>query len=387
MRLIILFLFLFGCQTINYPSDPQINKKIELAIKGGERLSQWTKIINQARAHSNIFQKTNITFEYSSERKIYFYNDKIVANDFDELLDELPEKIKKVIYQDQPFTTELPTSYYEFIYYYSRIMYVYEHAVRWKGMFELLDALEFRRVYDIRGYEQLIETNNLDYKVNNLDKLPEDKQLKENLLSICYTAQIDSYNVFWYSYCNKIINTDIIKYKYKDYLKQAEKVHMSVFEITPRNIKVKSVDNVTYVTAYDPGDYYLRELIKESIESKIYYKDWSLKVIFVPYNKGSKYTRFVIEKEVTPHYNSDTNIITLNQNQLDNKFNLDNIKETIAHEFGHALGLSDCYIEFYDRDLKTIVYYSLESDNMMCSAGGIFTEKSYLALKKAYNIN
>ncbi len=41
---------------------------------------------------------------------------------------------------------------------------------------------------------------------------------------------------------------------------------------------------------------------------------------------------------------------------------------TLAHELGHSLGFSDCYHEFYDKEEKQIIYYSLDETgkNLMC---------------------
>jgi hypothetical protein len=43
--------------------------------------------------------------------------------------------------------------------------------------------------------------------------------------------------------------------------------------------------------------------------------------------------------------------------------------KTVSHEFGHVLGFPDCYIEYYQRSKKEIIYYELEaeSQNLMCS--------------------
>lgn len=52
---------------------------------------------------------------------------------------------------------------------------------------------------------------------------------------------------------------------------------------------------------------------------------------------------------------------------LSNIANLTEKGNIFAHEFGHVLGFPDCYLEFYQRKTKSIVYYELEHENnLMC---------------------
>lgn len=57
---------------------------------------------------------------------------------------------------------------------------------------------------------------------------------------------------------------------------------------------------------------------------------------------------------------------------------------TIRHEFGHVLGLPDCYHEFYDTTQEAYVNYQFDVTDLMCSRAGNMNERIYLELKKAY---
>lgn len=73
---------------------------------------------------------------------------------------------------------------------------------------------------------------------------------------------------------------------------------------------------------------------------------------------------------------NDLSTIYLNKNLV----GVQKIK-TIAHEFGHALGFRDCYIEYFDTKTSEIIYYELERDkgNLMCSLEyGTKIPKKYL---------
>jgi hypothetical protein len=57
---------------------------------------------------------------------------------------------------------------------------------------------------------------------------------------------------------------------------------------------------------------------------------------------------------------------------------------TIRHEFGHVLGLPDCYHEFYDVNARAYVNYQLDITDLMCSRAGNMNERIYKELKEAY---
>ena len=58
---------------------------------------------------------------------------------------------------------------------------------------------------------------------------------------------------------------------------------------------------------------------------------------------------------------------------------------TIRHEFGHVLGLPDCYVEFYIQERGVIMNYQLDIDNIMCSRRGHVKETNVQELERAYS--
>ena len=60
------------------------------------------------------------------------------------------------------------------------------------------------------------------------------------------------------------------------------------------------------------------------------------------------------------------------------------VKWTIRHEYGHVLGFPDCYLEFWDKELKAIVSYQLDTSDLMCSRRGHLKQRHFDALRDAY---
>lgn len=105
-----------------------------------------------------------------------------------------------------------------------------------------------------------------------------------------------------------------------------------------------------------PGRYELEGAIKK------YWENDQFKVKFVSNERGVEllYT----DSEVSSVERSNPSVIRLNR-KLGGEFRV----KTIAHEFGHVLGLRDCYFEYYNTSKEEIVYYELERSkgNLMCS--------------------
>jgi len=109
-------------------------------------------------------------------------------------------------------------------------------------------------------------------------------------------------------------------------------------------------------TANTTGKYELIGAIKK------YWENEKLKVKFIDNEAGVRL--HYSNTDVSRVESLKPNIIVLNK-KLSGEFRV----KTIAHEFGHVLGLRDCYLEYYDTTREEIIYYELERSkgNLMCS--------------------
>lgn len=91
-----------------------------------------------------------------------------------------------------------------------------------------------------------------------------------------------------------------------------------------------------------------------------------LKVKFQIVDKAAKNTVQVIAiKNGISNVPSDNNNLVF----LNSSLPFYQMSRVLAHEFGHVLGFPDCYIEFFDKNKKELVYYEPVETNMniMCS--------------------
>lgn len=155
-------------------------------------------------------------------------------------------------------------------------------------------------------------------------------------------------------------------YKIPDYAKRSD---------------VRWENNKLLIGFNKPAEEKIRLYLKNNIEQEWMWKGWNLQLIFGSYPSGP-FIKF--EAGVVPHVNRlGGNEIVMDSNQSIEEYESQWI---IRHEFGHVLGLPDCYHEFYDQQLKAYVNYQLDITDLMCSRAGNMNERLFKVLQKNYSI-
>ena len=170
---------------------------------------------------------------------------------------------------------------------------------------------------------------------------------------------------------------------YRKYLPSAQMVWKSHFNITqvsknihwsPRNHQLTAV----FSASADPE---LRHWVKQSLETA-----WKLGPFHVKIQFNNRVDPQLLQLHfisgIVPHTDgAGGNQIFLDANL---SYRQKNSTQILQHEFGHLLGFPDCYVQFYDESNQTVVYYSLQKNNLMCNRNGVVTPAQVQKIQRAY---
>ncbi len=350
----------------------------------GERNLDWLKHMNSFRPEG---QKLSFTSK-ETQRGIPIespmeYNASIALTNFANLKASMPEALSKVIFSGADFTRDPPIETTEYLTQGRLLDRVYQTATRWRMMQSWLPYLAQRRSNEIRGYYFLSRMENRAEKLRGYKDLPAEEQTKirDYLVSVCLN---DGTSL---SRCRAKVNElaksgDMEAFYQSKRVKAAEKF-ASYFRIpsyAARNdFSLKNNGKLFYAPFRDPGTEEVRRFLQDNIQEEWRFGDWHLELPFT----ADAAPNVVFEEGVVPHVNGlggDT--ITMNASQPLTEYDA---QWTIRHEFGHVLGLPDCYIEYYDNEREVIVNYQIDVDNIMCSRKGHVKEVNVTELLRAYS--
>ncbi|MBT3586314.1 MAG: hypothetical protein HN509_15510 [Halobacteriovoraceae bacterium] len=371
-------------ESTNKDATEQIPETKE-SIRAGERMNKWLKMINAARPADQQIRLTNsanrgngIPIDRPSK-----YGPSTIIERLNKLKSELPEALKKVMIGNAEITAELPVSTEEFIKWAKVVSRLYQTAVRWTGMSRWLPWLAQNKKRDVRGFFYLKKVEDLDAQLKVFGTLTTEVQsnYKNWLSGVCQNSGKKP------KACLRELETAIeaklvFDYK-KNYWDKAQAAWNSFFEISkPRRDVTWTSEQpgVMNVTFKDPKNERIADWLKINIEEEFKRPllDWRLQFNFVEGGMGTAFLKF--EAGVTPHVTAG-NIIVMDANSPIEEWS---VRWTIRHEYGHILRIPDCYVEFYDTEVKLMVNYQLDVTDLMCSRSGDMNDRLYHELKKNY---
>ncbi len=361
---------------------------VQFLIKKGGRNAEFLKFITSKKPPGSELAFTNPELQKKSGIPIdkpKTYSPAILRTQLNELQETMPAQLKEIILGVAPFSYPLQVSDEDYLTWARKIDKMYQTASRWKLMEPYLEYLSERKAEDIRGYYFLNKEDGLQDKLTNWSSLAtaDQERLLAHLDGLCFQAQVPEQ-------CSAQLRQAISQYPKNQqallsfYLKKlpaAEEAYKKFFVLqNPRPEAIwNSFDAQTMKFPFrDPKNDEIRAFVKDNIEDEWKFMDWKLILDFIPTAPVS----VIFQPGVTPHVNGlGGDSITMDSNQPMSEFGT---QWTIRHEFGHVLGLPDCYIEFYDKLKKEIVSYQIDITNIMCSRAGHLQQIHVDELKKSY---
>jgi len=355
----------------------------QMAISGGQKFSQWLVKINQARRSDDQIRLTSA----NTRRGIpidspSIYGPKQIKERLEELLQTLPSAMKEVAYGNSAISSTLPLEKELFIEWGRKIDKLYQTAVRWTTSVKpWLSYYKQRKKDDVRGYYYLSKYPNLDQILNDYNNLSDQEKtkLEEYLIGICQNSGTEVQNCQG-RFDNAVAKNSLLSFK-NSFWSTSKETWDSFFKIDNprRDIDWTSAHADTLEVPFkDPNNSRIANFLKENIEDEFKWKNWGLQLNMVSGGFGTAHLEF--SPNVTPHVTGG-NTIVMDANTPIEEYE---VQWTIRHEYGHILRFPDCYVEFYDEAIESVVNYQLDVNDLMCSRAGNMNQRIYDELKLVY---
>ncbi len=355
---------------------------IKTAIQLGEKNLNWLKYMNQFRDEANQLRLTKpgelTGVPITSPKK---YSPQTVNATLEALRKDMPAALADVFYGQQALPQDLPVAEDVYLEWARKIDRNYQTAARWQTMQPYLDYLKQEQRNDVRGYYFMSQMNDIEIKLRNFSQLPtgDQTQFLDWLQQLCQNSQ--GMFISCSSQLKTAVTKNLVYEFYLKYLKGGEDLWNSYFGLhNPRkDMEWTKLNPLNAVLPFlDPKNSKILDFLKVNIEDEWKWENWSLKLDF----RKVADVHVEFRPGVTPHVNGlGGNTIVMDENTPLTEWD---VQWTIRHEFGHVLGFTDCYVEFYDEKEKVIINYQLDIDILMCSRKGRLQETHYLTLKDAY---
>ncbi len=361
--------------------DETISDYVNEAIRVGKKNMDWLKHMNallsdgQKIALTKPGELTPIPID-----KPKVYSPETVERDFKELLSTVPENMKNIIFGTADFTDTPGIDLETYIHWAKKVDKMYQTAARWLTLKPYMSYYQQNKVSDIRGYYFLSKEENLKDKLTNFSSLSTDDQTRLTPLLINMCENKDGLTGCENKF-KKALQTNTVLAFYEKYLSKSKATFDENFVLggIRTDIKWTSADpSKAYIPIRPTENAEVNQFLEYNIEDEWKWDGWNLDLEFK--SNAAVHVEFVPGD--TPHVDGlGGNKITMDGNAPLTEWD---VQWTIRHEFGHVLGFPDCYVEFYDNNLKAMVNYQIDTANMMCSRAGKMQEVHYTEMKKNY---
>lgn len=364
-------------------SNATTKQQFQPVLDMGQRAVAWLNLVNKNRDLNNRLNLADRTTKNPvPPEKPNVTSVKSILEKFNTRLSEIPESMRPYLIDKKELIEAPPLEDVAFLKSIRDLNSTYQAAVRWLGQEQWFSDYAANDVYDIRGYYFMQKDPTSEQKVKEFynNSAEDQATVKSWLVSICHNSTLATDKCAAKLEAAKTNEAVYTYYQY--YLAKSKKAYDDFFSVNPVRKDISwSPDKKTITQNFiDPNVAKVANWLKTNIEEEWKNAGFQLIINFVKQNAISPF--IVFEKGVTPHVSGD-NWETIT---MDPDYSLDdyNTQWTIRHEFGHILGFPDCYLEFYNSTEKTMTYYTIEPDNLMCAWGGKLQPSHETELRKAY---
>lgn len=359
------------------PLDP-----LERAIALGARSQAWIDTLNKARPKdkqlitSKVAKKGGIPPEAPSK-----YSPALIAEDLKKWESTAPQEVLDVlITQVKPYSTEFTIDETDFLKINRKIQGIYSTSIRWKSFEQWIPYLRERKAEDIRGYIFLSREANLEADLDSFASLDAEKQKlwRGYFLQLCLNNE--NVDAVCRGTIDQAVADGTIKTYVNGWMPAAKRLWDESFAVQWEGTDISWLDaekSVIRAGIRSAGDAALQSSFHD-ILARVWNVGGSiLEAFFDP----AASLKIIFEPAAQAHYSQRESAIVMDQNgDMQDPEN----QVVLAHEFGHALGFPDCYVEFYDDDEQAIINYQLDVQNIMCSLNGDVNGRHFEELRKAY---
>lgn len=356
--------------------------KLRPALTLGERNLEWLKLINSKRSQPISFssRETQVGYPIDAPKE---YNPDLIFAAYQNLEKTMPQALGQILFSQVPLPETLPVDEKTYIKWGRDADRVYQSAARWLMMEPYLDALRAHQYEDIRGFYFLTRLEEREKKFANFQGLSpnEQKEIKGWLTLLCMNARLARKGCA--QGVDGAVQKNSLEKFYQGYLKHGQRIWDGLMTIQPRQRfrDVRWIDDKNVRVPFRPvQDPAIADFLRVNLEDEWKFPGFQL---YVDFNLKSADAVFVTwEPGVTPHvpYLGASEMV-MDANAPITEYD---VQWTIRHEFGHVLGLPDCYVEFYSDATQSIISYQIDTTDLMCSRRGAIKERHVEELKRAY---